>query len=40
MKKILEKVWEFLVALGEAHYAAKLARNGRVEEAKRVYQND
>lgn len=38
MKKLLENVWEFLCALGEAKYAAELARNGRIEEAKRVYE--
>lgn len=37
MKKIIENVWDFLCALGEAKYAAELARNGRIEEAKEVY---
>jgi hypothetical protein len=37
MKKVIENVWEFLCALGEAKYAADLARNGKIEEAKEVY---
>lgn len=37
MKRIIENVWDFLCALGEAKYAAELARNGRIEEAKQVY---
>jgi hypothetical protein len=37
MKKVLENVWDFLCALGEAKYAADLARNGKIEEAKQVY---
>lgn len=39
MKKILENVWDFLCAIGEARYAAELARNGKIEEAKEVYKN-
>ena len=38
MKKLLENVWEFLCALSEAKYAAELARNGRIEETKRIYE--
>ena len=38
MKKVLENVWDFLCALGEARYAAELVRNGRIEEAKRIYE--
>lgn len=37
MKRIIENIWDFLCALGEAKYAADLARNGRIEEAKQVY---
>lgn len=37
MKRIIENVWDFLCALGEAKYAADLARNGKIEEAKQVY---
>lgn len=37
MKSILLSVWEFFCALGEAKYAADLARNGKIEEAKEVY---
>jgi hypothetical protein len=37
MKKVIENIWEFLCALGEAKYAADLARNGKIEEAKQVY---
>lgn len=37
MKRIIENIWDFLCALGEAKYAAELARNGRIEEAKQVY---
>lgn len=38
MKKVLENVWDFLCAIGRARYAAELARNGRIEEAKRIYE--
>jgi hypothetical protein len=37
MKKVIENIWDFLCALGEAKYAADLARNGKIEEAKEVY---
>jgi hypothetical protein len=37
MKRILNTVWTVLVALGEARYAASLARQGRTAEAKAVY---
>jgi len=37
MKKVLNAIWLFLVAFGEARYAASLARQGRVAEAKAVY---
>jgi hypothetical protein len=37
MNAILNTVWSVLVAFGEARYAASLARQGRVAEAKAVY---
>ena len=37
MKKVMENIWDFLCALGEAKYAADLARNGKIEEAKQGY---
>ena len=37
MKTILNTVWAVLVAFGEARYAASLARQGRIEESKAVY---
>ncbi len=39
MKKIIANVWEFLCALGEARYAAELARNGKIREAQELYKN-
>jgi hypothetical protein len=39
MNSILNSIWLVLVAFGEARYAASLARQGRVEEAKAVYGN-
>ena len=37
MKKILHSVWNFFVAVGEAKYAADLARNGKYKEAQACY---
>jgi hypothetical protein len=37
MKTILNTIWSFLEAFGQARYAASLARQGRTEEAKSVY---
>jgi len=37
MKTILNAIWSFLVAFGEARYAASLARQGKIDEAKAVY---
>jgi hypothetical protein len=37
MKKILNSIWSVLMAFSEARYAASLARQGRVAEAKAVY---
>jgi hypothetical protein len=39
MKKTLKSIWEFFVALGEAKYAANLARNGKWQEAQAVYRD-
>jgi len=37
MKTILNSIWSVLEAFGQARYAASLARQGRVEEAKAIY---
>jgi hypothetical protein len=37
MKKILTSVWNFIIALTEACYAAHLARNGQHTRAKNIY---
>ena len=37
MKKIINAFWNVLTSVGEARYAAHLARTGRVEEAKKIY---
>ena len=39
MNSVLNSIWSFLEAFGQARYAASLARQGRVEEAKAVYKN-
>jgi hypothetical protein len=39
MKTILNSIWSFLEAVGQARAAASLARQGRIEEAKAVYTN-
>jgi hypothetical protein len=36
-KKILLSIWDFFCAIGEARYAAELARSGRWEEAQELY---
>lgn len=36
-KKILSSFWDFLCAMGEARYAAELARSGRWQEAQQIY---
>ena len=38
MKTILNSVWSFLEAFGQACAAASLARQGRIEEAKAIYE--
>jgi len=37
MKKIVNSLWSFLETLGQARAASILARQGRIEEAKAVY---
>jgi len=39
MKKILSAIWNFLAAIGEAKYAAELARNGKVRQAQAIYKD-
>jgi hypothetical protein len=39
MKSIINSIWSVLLTFGEARYAASLARQGRVAEAKAVYGN-
>lgn len=36
MKKIVNSVWNFLCAMGQANYAAHLARNGKWREAQEI----
>jgi hypothetical protein len=38
MKAIFNSFWSFLEAFGQARAAAILARQGRIEEAKAVYE--
>jgi hypothetical protein len=38
MKTVLNYIWSVLMAFSEARYAASLARQGRVDEAKAVYE--
>lgn len=37
-KKILLSIWDFFTAVGEARYAAELARNGKWREAQEYAQ--
>jgi hypothetical protein len=37
VKPIMSAVWNFFCAIGEARYAAELARNGKIEQAKKVF---
>ncbi len=37
-KKIINEIWEFFCAVGQAKYAAELARNGKWREAQEVAQ--
>jgi len=36
MKAIIKSIWSFFCAMGEANYAAHLARNGKWREAQDV----
>ena len=36
MKNIINSIWGFFCAMGEANYAAHLARNGKWREAQDV----
>jgi hypothetical protein len=38
VKSISSAVWTFFCAVGEARYAAELARNGKIEQAKRIFE--
>ena len=37
MKTIIDSIWSFLEAFGQARAAASLARQGRIEESKAIY---
>ena len=37
MNSIINSIWSFLEAFGQARAAASLARQGRIEEAKAIY---
>ena len=37
MKTIINSIWSFLEAFGQARAAASLARQGKIDEAKAVY---
>ncbi len=37
-KQILKSLWDLLCAIGEARYAAELARNGKWREAQEYCQ--
>jgi hypothetical protein len=39
MKSILNSIWDFLIAIGEAKYAANLAYNGKIKQAQDVYKD-
>jgi len=39
MKKILSFIWNLIVAIGEAKYAANLAYNHKIKEAQAVYKD-
>ena len=39
MKSIINSIWSFLEAFGQARAAASLARQGKIDEAKAVYGN-
>jgi hypothetical protein len=35
--KLLSSIWNFIVAVREANYAANLARNGKIKQAQSCY---
>ena len=35
--KLLKAIWSLLCAMGQAKYAADLARNGKIKEAQSLY---
>ena len=37
MKSILSTVWQFMLDLGQASYAAHLVRTGRAQQAQAMY---
>jgi hypothetical protein len=37
MTKVLDSIWNFLEAMGQARAAAVLARAGKITEAKAIY---
>ena len=37
MKKLLNSIWTLLCEIGQAKYAAELARNGKIKEAQACY---
>ena len=37
MKKVLDSIWNFFEAMGEARAASVLARAGKINEAKALY---
>jgi hypothetical protein len=37
MKKVLDSIWNFLEAMGEARAASILARAGKMNEARAIY---
>jgi saccharopine dehydrogenase-like NADP-dependent oxidoreductase len=38
MKTVFKGIWSFFIAVGEAKYAAELARNGKWREAQEYAQ--
>jgi hypothetical protein len=37
MKKVLDSIWNFIEAMGQARAASVLARAGKITEAKAIY---
>ncbi len=38
MKSLFVSIWSFFESFGQARYAAFLARQGRIDEAKALYE--